>query len=135
MKSLYIFLLFFICTVFIPLPVRASIVPINASIDQYTPSKPYPSKAKTKLKKLKELKKTKKVQSNDTVGILIFILGCMMLLVGLGISIVAITDTLISIGLGVIVLGFVLMCLGDIIGNLGLMGLIFDLCDCLSVLL
>lgn len=81
------------------------------------------------------LKKVKKVQSNQTAGILIFIIGCMITLVGTGIIIVAITDAILTIGLGVLVLGFVVMCIGDIIGNLRLMNLILNLCDCLSVLL
>ncbi len=81
------------------------------------------------------LKKVKKVHSNQTAGILIFIIGCMITLVGTGIIIVAITDAVLTIGLGVLVLGFVVMCIGDIIGNLRLMNLILNLCDCLSVLL
>lgn len=135
MKSFCVFLIIFILTVLFYIPVQASSVPFSpksASEQSFTPN---PYSIKNKVKKLKVLKKVKKVQSNQTAGILIFIIGCMITLVGTGIIIVAITDAILTIGLGIFVLGFVVMCIGDIIGNLGLMNLILNLCDCLSVLL
>jgi hypothetical protein len=134
MKPLYIFLIFSIFIALFCIPVKAgSFVQTSSPVQSYTYVVPNP--LKIKIKDIKKLKKTKKVQSNQTAGIIIFIIGCMILLLGLGITIVAITDAIITIGLGVLALGLIIMCIGDIIGNLGLINLIFNICDCLSVLL
>lgn len=134
MKPLSVFLLIFVFVATLSLSTQASSLSCCVkATEQNGIHSPQP--LKNKVKRTKELKKIKKVQSHTVGGVIIFTLGCMIMLLGLGISIVAIMDAVLGIGLGVLALGFILMCIGDIIGNLGLMGLILDLCDCFSVLL
>lgn len=132
MRFLYVFLLGVVLNL-LAAPIQA--MPVLHTGDRII--QPVPHLPKNKVKKVKEFKKykkIKKVQSNQAVGMLIFIIGCIVLLLGLGIVIVAITDAVLGIGIGIVALGFVLMSVGDIIGNLGLMNLILDLCNCVSVL-
>lgn len=83
----------------------------------------------------KKIQRIKKTQNNQGAGIIVFLFGCLMAIAGLALALAATAGSVLLTG-GVITLvaGVVVMFVGDIIGNLGIMNILFDVCNCLSVL-